>query len=95
VDDEPGPRSLEDSEIGEDGEFGEEREDGSPLDVILDAIEDEIDVRITYAGAGGVTRSTITPIEIKGAQVHALCHASADERRFWIPPILAAAPAHA
>jgi hypothetical protein len=95
VDDEPGPPSLEDSEIGEDGEFGEEREDGSPLDVILDAIEDETDVRITYAGAGGVTRSTITPIEIKGAQVHALCHASADERRFWIPSILAAAPAHA
>jgi hypothetical protein len=94
VDDEPELPSLEEGEIGEDGEFGEEGEDGSPLDVILNAIEDETDVRITYAGADGVTRRTITPIEIKGAQVHALCHASADEHRFWIPSILVALPAH-
>jgi hypothetical protein len=62
------------------------------LDVILGAIEDESDVRITYAGADGITRRTITPIEIKGAQLHALCHASADEHRFWIPSILVAEP---
>jgi len=94
ADDEPGPPRLGESEIGEDGEFGQEVEDGSPLDVILNAIEDEADVQITYAGADGVTRRTITPIEIKGAQVHALCHASADEHRFWIPSILVALPAH-
>jgi hypothetical protein len=98
VDDEPGLPRLdeirEENEIGEDGAFDEEGEDGTPLDVILDAIEEETDVRITYAGADGVTRRTITPIEIKGAQVHALCHASADEHRFWIPSILVAVPAH-
>lgn len=94
ADDEPGLPSFEESEIGEDGEFGEEGEAGSPLDVILNAIDDETDVRIAYAGADGVTRRTITPIEIKGAQVHALCHASADEQRFWIPSILVAVPAH-
>ncbi|MGO9898335.1 MAG: hypothetical protein ACLP0J_01270 [Solirubrobacteraceae bacterium] len=95
IDDEPElpplDEILEESEIGEDGDQGE---DSRPLDVILDAIEDETDVRITYAGADGITRRTITPIEIKGVQVHALCHASADEHRFWIPSILAAVPAH-
>jgi hypothetical protein len=96
ADDEPDLRtldeSLDESEIGEDGERAEAGEDSSPLDVILDAIEDETDVRITYAGADGITRRTITPIEINGAQVHALCHASADEHRFWIPSILVAVP---
>lgn len=86
---------LDESEIDEHGgEFGDEGGDDTPLGVILDAIEDETDVRITYAGADGVTRRTITPIEVKGAQVHALCHASADEHRFWIPSILVAVPAH-
>jgi hypothetical protein len=96
VEDEPDlptlDESLGESEIGEDGGRTEAGEDSSPLDVILNAIEDETDVRITYAGADGITRRTITPIEINGAQVHALCHASADEHRFWIPSILVAVP---
>ena len=95
VDDEPEHPPFDESEIDEhDSEFGDEGGDGTPLDVILNAIEDETDVRITYAGADGVTRRTITPIEIKGAQVHALCHSSAHEHRFWIPSILVAVPAH-
>lgn len=91
LDDEPELPLLDESEIDRyGGEFADEDRDHTPLAVILDAIEDETDVRITYAGADGITRRTITPIEIKGAQVHALCDASADEHRFWIPSILAA-----
>jgi predicted DNA-binding transcriptional regulator YafY len=95
MDDEPEHLLLDEPEIDEhDSEFSDEGEDGTPLEAIFNAIEDETDVRIAYAGADGVTRRTITPIEIKGAQVHALCHTSADEQRFWIPSILVAVPAH-
>jgi hypothetical protein len=93
-DHEPEPPPLDERAIDErDGEFGDEGDDSTPLDVILNAVQDETDVRIAYAGADGVTRRTITPIEIEGAQVHALCHTTADEHRFWIPSILSAVPA--
>jgi len=88
--DEPvGPLDALDA-LDRDEDGGDDR----PLDVILDAIEDETDVRITYAGADGVTDRTITPIDVEGAQVHAWCHLSDGEHRFWIPSILAAIPAH-
>ncbi len=79
--------------VDRDDDGGEDDGDDKPLDVILDAIDDETEVRITYAGADGITDRTITPIDVQGAQVHAWCHRSDGEHRFWIPSILAAIPA--
>jgi len=61
-----------------------------PLDVILDALEREIDVAIVYAGARGVTHRVITPAEVDGSRVHAYCHLRGDERSFWLGSILVA-----
>ena len=77
---------MVDDDIGQDGD-----EDDLPLDVILDAIEDEVEVRIVYAGAGGVQTHTITPVEIEGAELHAWCDGPGEiERRFWVPAIRSA-----
>ncbi len=65
--------------------------EGEPLEVILQAIEDESDVMIIYAGARGVTDGCVSPIEIEGSAVHAFCHLRNDEHRFWAGSILAAA----
>ncbi len=70
-----------------------EREDtavAEPLDVILEAIEDESEVMIVYAGARGVTHRCITPFEVEGSAVHAYCHLRDDERHFWVGSIMAA-----
>jgi hypothetical protein len=86
---------LDDDEIamvdGDIDPYEDEDEDDLPLDVLLDAIEDEAEVRIVYAGAGGVQTHTIIPVEIDGAQLHALCDGPGDiEQRFWVPAIRSA-----
>ncbi|MGI8903046.1 MAG: hypothetical protein ACR2IP_05180 [Solirubrobacteraceae bacterium] len=61
-----------------------------PLEVILDAIEDESDVMIIYAGAGGVTYRCVAPIEIESSALRAYCHEDQGERQFWMGSIVAA-----
>ena len=60
---------------------------GTVLDVIVDALAEQADLNIVYAGADGLSARTITPIEILGAQLRAYCHLRRDERRFWLPAI--------
>ncbi|MCP9488615.1 MAG: hypothetical protein MSC31_01910 [Solirubrobacteraceae bacterium MAG38_C4-C5] len=61
-----------------------------PLEVILDALERDIDVAIVYAGARGVTHRVVTPIEVDASRVHGYCHLRDDERSFWLASILVA-----
>lgn len=62
------------------------------LDVILDAIENEEEVIIVYAGARGVSHRCIRPIDVDGSQVRAVCNERGDEQRFWVGSIMAVAP---
>lgn len=64
-----------------------------PLLVILDALEEEADVDILYAGARGFTSRRITPLELDGPRLHAWCHLRQDERAFWLQSIRDAKPA--
>jgi len=64
-----------------------------PLLVILDALEEEADVDILYAGARGFTSRKITPLELDGPRLHAWCHLRQDERAFWLQSIRDAQPA--
>jgi predicted DNA-binding transcriptional regulator YafY len=59
---------------------------------VLNAIEQDADVFIVYAGARGTTHRQITPYEVEGAAVHAYCHLRDDERSFWLASILDAIP---
>ncbi|MGI8429735.1 MAG: hypothetical protein ACR2OB_10620 [Solirubrobacteraceae bacterium] len=63
-----------------------------PLEVILEAIENEEEVVIVYAGAGGVSHRCIRPIEVVGSQLRAVSNARGDESQFWVQSIIAAAP---
>ena len=63
-----------------------------PIDVVLDAIENDSDVFIVYAGARGTTHRQITPYEVDGAAVHAHCHLRDDDRSFWVGSIREAIP---
>lgn len=63
---------------------------GEPLDVLLEALEEECEVAIVYAGARGVTHRTITPLEIDDSRLRAWCHLRDDERSFWLRSVLAA-----
>ena len=62
-----------------------------PLDVIIEAIENEEEVVIVYAGARGVRQRCIRPIDVDGSQVVAVSGARGDESKFWIQSIIAAA----
>ena len=78
---------LDDDEL--DGEGLDDQD--LPIEVILDAIDDEADIRIVYAAASGLQTLTITPVEIDGAQLHAFSHGPGEiEQRFWIPGIRSA-----
>ena len=57
------------------------------LTVILEALEEEADVEILYAGRRGITLRRITPLEIDNAALHAWCHLRDDERSFWLGSI--------
>ena len=63
-----------------------------PIAVVLRALEDGTDVRIRYAGAGGLTEREVTPFDFDGTRLHAWCHLREDERAFWLTSIQAAAP---
>jgi predicted DNA-binding transcriptional regulator YafY len=62
-------------------------DDVEPIEVVLQALEQEADVAIVYAGARGLTQRVITPFELDGAAVHAWCHLRDDERSFWLNSI--------
>jgi hypothetical protein len=57
------------------------------LTVILQALEEEADVEILYAGKRGLTLRRVTPLEIQGEALHAWCHLRDDERAFWLRSI--------
>ncbi|MGI8411591.1 MAG: hypothetical protein ACR2LV_02690 [Solirubrobacteraceae bacterium] len=81
---------AEDARRDRDGDDPEDDRDGT-IDVILDAIENEEEVFIVYAGARGVSRRCIRPLDVEGSQVRAICNDRGDEQRFWIGSIMAVA----
>ncbi len=88
--DEPvGPLDALDA-LDRDDDEGDDR----PLDVILDAIGDETDVRITYAGADGVTDRRITPIDVEGGAGPRVVPPERRRASLLDSSILAAIPAH-
>jgi DNA excision repair protein ERCC-3 len=66
---------------------GSPADDIGPIAVVLQALEQQTDVAIVYAGARGLTERVITPFELDGAAVHAWCHLRDDERSFWLNSI--------
>jgi hypothetical protein len=66
---------------------GSPDDDVGPIAVVLQALEQQTDVAIAYAGARGLTERVITPFELDGAAVHAWCHLRDDERFFWLNSI--------
>jgi hypothetical protein len=72
------------------GGHSSEDEAEPAIELILGAIDDGAEVRITYAAADGLAEHTITPLDVEGAQLLTWSDDVDDEVRFWIPGIRSA-----
>jgi DNA polymerase III epsilon subunit family exonuclease len=83
----PGYRTSYQFSIGGHGR-GEENSFQLVVENIRRAIEIHVDLEIAYRGSGGQTRRRVTPMYIKGMNMHAYCHMRKEDRDFRLDRIV-------